>query len=282
MTVPALVPPAWLAARLDDPAVVVLDGSWYLPQMGRDARAEFRAGHVPGARFVDLEAVSDAASPLPHMLPPPDVLGRVLGAAGVTPQAHVVVYDGSGAFLSAGRLWWMLRIAGLPRVSVLDGGLVAWRAAGLPLEPGEPPPASGSCPVALDRALVRDLAAMRANVATRAEQVVDARPSDRFAGAVPEPRPGLRAGHIPGAANVPFVSLVGPDARLLPPDQLAARFTAAGVDLARPITCSCGSGVSAGALALALATLGRWDVAIYDGSWAEWGGTPDVPVDTGP
>lgn len=278
-----LVDVAWLAAHRADPALVLLDASWYLPAMARDARAEFRAGHLPGARFFDLDAASDHASPLPHMLPDDAALARVLQQHGVTPDSRVVIYDGSGANLSAGRVWWMLRVAGHAAVAVLDGGLAAWRAAGLPLETGDPAPAAAATPYPVRRqaALVRTADAVAATLAAGG-QVADARPAARFTGDAPEPRPGLRAGHMPGARSLPFTTLVGPDGKLLNAEALAARFADAGLDPARPITCTCGSGTSAGAIALAIAVLGRDDAAIYDGAWSEWGADPARPVATGP
>lgn len=282
-TLPPIVAAAWLAAHRGDPHLVVLDASWYLPAMGRDARAEYRASHVPGARFFDLDAASDARSPLPHMLPAPEAFAAFVGALGIGNDTQVVVYDGSPAFLSAGRTWWMFRAMGHERVSVLDGGLRAWVAAGLPVAHGdEPAPTPATFVARPVPGLVRSLDQVRANLTSPTAQLLDARPAARFAGEQPEPRAGLRSGHIPGSRSLPYTEVAAADGTLLPLGALHARFAAAGVDLARPVVCLCGSGTSAGALALALAMLGRADTPIYDGSWTEWGGRDDTPVATGP
>lgn len=278
-----LVSVAWLNVHLHHPALRLLDASWYLPAMARDARAEFRAGHLPGARFFDLDAASDASSTLPHMLPSAEQFGRTLQALGIAAEHRVVIYDGSGANLSAGRVWWMCRVFGLATVAVLDGGLGAWRRAGLTLEAGDPAPmpAAEPFPAVRHAALVRNADEVEAWLAGHG-QLADARPAGRFTGALPEPRPGLRAGHMPGARSLPFADVVDADGLMHSPDQLRARFAAAGLDPERPIVCSCGSGTSAGALLLALAVLGRTDVPIYDGAWSEWGADAARPVATGP
>ncbi|MFZ5625464.1 MAG: 3-mercaptopyruvate sulfurtransferase [Gemmatimonadota bacterium] len=275
-----VVPAAWLAPRLHEPGLVVLDASWYLPGSGRDARAEYRAGHLPGARFFDLDAASDPASPLPHMLPPADHFAGCVSALGISDGDRVVIYDGSGTNLSAPRVWWMFRVFGHGEVAVLDGGLKAWIAEGRPLESGEPAPArAGRFRARFDPSAVRDLAFMRENLHRRVAQVVDLRAAGRFLGIEPEPRPGLPSGHIPGSRNVPFTELVQPDGTVLPPDQLRARLERAGIDLNRPVVASCGSGTSACALALNLARLGI-DAAVYDGSWTEWA-QAGGPIETG-
>jgi len=278
---PPLVSTTWLAERLGAPGLVVIDASWYMPAMQRDADAEYLAAHVPGAVRVDLEAVSDAASPLPHMLPDAAAFAAHLGALGVGDDDAVVVYDGSRANMTAPRVWWMLRTFGHARAAVLDGGLGKWRAEGRPLESGAPPPRPPARFTArLDATRVRDLEAMRANLESHAAQVVDARAAERFAGAVSEPRPGLRSGHIPGSASLPYGELVAPDGTVLPPEALRERFERAGIDLGRPVVATCGSGVTACALVLGLAVLGHEEAAVYDGSWTEWGGRPEVPVET--
>ena len=276
---PALVTTDWLAEHLSE--VVVVDGSSYLPTSGRDPAAEYAAGHLPGAVFLDLEASSDPASPLPHMLLPADQFAVRMSSLGIGDADHVVVYDGSGVNLSAPRLWWMLRVMGHDRVSVLDGGIGKWRREGRRLESGpvvRPPARFTARPRA---APVRALDEVRTLLATGAAQVVDMRSAGRFAGAEPEPRAGLRGGHIPGSRNLPFNELVSADGVVLPPDALRARIAAAGVSPDRPIVATCGSGVSACAFVLAMHLLGRDDVAVYDGAWTEWGGRKDTPVATG-
>jgi thiosulfate/3-mercaptopyruvate sulfurtransferase len=277
-----LVSTDWLAAHLGDPSLVLLDASWYLPAAGRDARAEFAAAHIPGAVFADLDALSDETAPYPHTLPRPEVLAVRFGALGVGDDSAVVVYDGSGQHFSAPRTWYMLRTLGHARVAVLDGGLPAWVRAGRPVTSDVPAIVPGRLTPRPDATRWRDLAAMRANVDTAAEQVVDARSAARFAAEEPEPRAGVRGGHLPGARHVHYASLVEADGTLQPADALRARFAAAGVDLARPIVASCGSGVTACVLALALDVLGAPHTAVYDGSWTEWGSQRDTPVETGP
>lgn len=280
----ALVSTDWLGARLGDPTLRILDASWYLPSSGRDAHSEFLAGHLPGAAFVNLEAVSHHGTNLPHMLPDPAQFARQMEAVGVDDDSVVVVYDGSGVNLSAPRIWWMLRAFGHAEAAVLDGGRAKWQREGRLLESGERPvsPARGHFTPQLDQKAVRDLAAMTANLKTGAEQVVDARAAGRFTGDEPEPRPGMRGGHIPGSRNVPFTDLVDAGGTLLSPELLRARFHSAGIDLGRPVVTSCGSGVTACALALGLEAAGHPVAGVYDGSWSEWGGRTDTPVETGP
>ena len=276
-----LVSVEWLAARLGASRLVVVDGSWYLPALNRSAVGEFQAGHVPGAVFWDLDAMSDVASPLPHMLPDPETLARRIGALGIGNDDRVVVYDGSGNNLSAARIWWTLRVMGHPSVAVLDGGLPAWRAAGFPLKAGWPPWAPSRFVARPHSELVRSLQEVLQAVTTGGTQILDARSRGRFEGAEPEPRPDLRGGHMPGAKSRPYPELTGPGGRTLPPDALRARLAAAGIDLGRPVITSCGSGVTACVLALALEIAGHREWSVYDGSWAEWGAPNGPPVETG-
>lgn len=271
----ALVSTAWLAERLGDPGVIVMDASWYLPQAGRDPKAEYLAGHISGALFYDLDGLSDPDTPLPHMLLPAERFAAAMSRLGVGDDAMVVVYDGSGVNLSAGRAWWSFRVYGHDAVAVLDGGLGLWRAEGRPLESGPVtrPPARFTPRYRPE--LVRSREAVRAVLADRSAQVVDARSAGRFEGREPEPRPGIPSGHMPGSLNLPFTDLVGPDGRLLDEAALRARLAAAGVDPARPVVASCGSGVTACAVLLALAQLGHPGLALYDGSWTEWRGNAD-------
>jgi thiosulfate/3-mercaptopyruvate sulfurtransferase len=279
---PPLVSTAWLAQRLGLPGLRLLDASWYLPAAGRDPVAEYGAAHIPGALYFDLDAISDHASPLPHMLPEPVAFARAMSELGLHDGDDLVVYDGSGTNISAARAWWTFRVFGHPRVAVLDGGLPKWRREGRPFEPGVVSLPPGRFSVSLDRAAVRDLATVRALAAEPIEQIVDMRSAGRFAGTEPEPRAGLRGGHIPGSRNLPFNELVAADGTLLPADSLRRRIEAAGIDASRPVVATCGSGTSACTLILALHLLGHDRVALYDGSWTEWGGREDTPVATGP
>ncbi|MBM3518380.1 MAG: 3-mercaptopyruvate sulfurtransferase [Alphaproteobacteria bacterium] len=271
-----LVDTTWLAEHLA--SVRVLDGSWYLPQQRRDSRAEYAAGHIPGALFFDIDAIADRTTGLPHMLPSPADFAAAAGAMGIANDDPVVVYDGAGLF-SAPRVWWTFRVFGHADVAVLDGGLPKWRAEGRPTTTTVPGPAPRAYRARYDSGLVRALGDMRANLASRREQVLDARSGGRFAGVEPEPRPGLRDGHIPGSRNLPFGDLIDAGrGTLLPAAGLRRRFTEAGIDLARPVVTTCGSGISAAVLALGLRVLGT-GAAVYDGSWAEWGSRSDTPVE---
>ena len=274
-----LVTPDWLAAHRTVPDLKIMDASWYLPAEQRDPAAEFEAVHIEGAVFFDIDGVRDPDNPLPHMLPSRQLFEDVMAGLGISNGDAVVVYDGAGLF-SAPRAWWTLRIFGHDRVAVLDGGLPAWRAANFPTVAGPATPGAGSFEAALRPELVRNLAQMLDNVDQALEQVVDARGRGRFDGSESEIRPGVRSGHIPGSCNLPYPDLVDAgDKTLLPPARLAAAFAAQGVDLQRPIVTTCGSGISASLLALALFVCGHQNAAVYDGSWTEWGGRGDTPTE---
>ena len=275
-----LVSTAWLAQRLGSAEVQVVDATWFMPGEDRTGAQAFAAGHIPGAVFFDIDRIADRSTHLPHMLPAPDTFAEAAGRLGLRRDLTLVVYDGQGIF-SAPRVWWTLRTMGFPEVFVLDGGLPKWRAEGRPLATATPEPTPTIIEPAFDPSLVRDIEAVRGVVERRDAQLVDARAAARFRAEVPEPRAGLRSGHMPGARNVPWSGLIDADGTMKAQDDLRAAFQAAGVDLDGAIVATCGSGVSAALLALALARLGREDVAVYDGSWTEWGGRADTPIATG-
>lgn len=273
-----LVTTEWLTAHLADPDVRVVDASWHMPAAQRDPRVEFEAAHIPGAVFFDIDAVADRTTDLPHMLPSADELAAAVGALGIGNEHRVVVYDTRGV-MSAARVWWTFRAFGHDAVVVLDGGFKKWLAEGRAVESGRAAPEPRKFAARARPELVRDLRAMLDNLETGGAQVLDARSAGRFAGTEPEPRAGLRAGHIPGSLNLPVDALSRPDGTLRPVEELRTAFAAAGLDPERPVVTSCGSGVTASVLALGMYRIGRTDVAVYDGSWSEWGARPDTPIE---
>ena len=272
----------WLAAHMTAPDLIVVDGSWHLPTSGRNAKAEYLASHIPGAMFFDIDDLSDEKSPLPHMLPATVKFASRMKKMGLGDGLTIVVYDTLGLF-SAARVWWTLRAMGHNRVMVLNGGLKKWIAEGRPIEDIAPIKRSERhFTPRLNAELIADLDDIKAIVAKRNIQLVDARPAGRFAGIDPEPRAGLRGGHIPGARNVPSASLLNPDGTLKTAAELSTIFKAAGITPEKPVVTTCGSGITASMLSLALAVLGQSNAAVYDGSWAEWGQDNGLPVETGP
>jgi thiosulfate/3-mercaptopyruvate sulfurtransferase len=270
-----------LAGELGDANLGVIDASWHLPQTGRMGTAEFRRGHIPGAVFFDIDTIADLDQGLPHMLPKPEALAKEMSALGLGDGMRFVVYDALGLFAAA-RVWWTLRAYGVEEIRILEGGLPKWIKEGRPLEAGEPrakPPRHFT--PRLDESFIASLDEVRNALATGSAQVVDARPADRFRGEAPEPRPGLKGGHMPGSLNLPFVEIVEHGC-LKPPDALRAAFTEHKIDLTKPIITSCGSGVSAAILTLAVEEAGGKVEGLYDGSWAEWGRRDDCAAETGP
>jgi thiosulfate/3-mercaptopyruvate sulfurtransferase len=272
-----IVSAEWLARNLDQ--VRIVDASWYMPADKRDPKAEFEAAHIPGAVFYDLDALSDRDTSLPHMLPAPEQFARDTGALGIGDGDMVVVYDGTGVF-SAPRVWWALKAMGHDKVAVLDGGLPAWKASGGALESGPAKPRPATFTARPNSAILRDFGAVKAALGNT--QVLDARSAPRFEASEPEPRAGLKSGHMPGAANIPYRAVLTSDNKLKDDAALQKLFAEKGLDLRAPIITTCGSGVTAAILMLALEKLGSRQVAVYDGSWSEWGGRDDAPVATGP
>lgn len=279
----ALVETDWLAEHLDDPTVVVLDATYFLPHMARNAREEYRAAHIPGARFFDIDAVSDKTTDLPHMLPSAEDFAAAVGALGIGNTTQAVVYDSFG-LMSAARVWWTFRVFGHDKVAVLNGGMPKWKAEGRPLSDSEPQVRPANFSASLRPELVTAIGQIRQRVETEAPNIIDARAADRFSGTAAELWPGRRRGHIPGSRNLPFTDLLDPDSKtLIPAAAIRHRFADAGVDFSagtQPVwTCSCGSGITACALALGGYLIGQTDMAIYDGSWAQWGLPGDTPVE---
>ena len=273
-----VVSTAWLAERLG--SVRVVDGSWHMPAEARNGAAEYLQRHIPGAVFFDIDHVADHDTDLPHMLPTPEAFAQAAGALGLSRETDIVVYDVHG-IRSAARVWWTLRVMGYDKVHVLDGGLRKWLAEGRPVEAGDVVPQPVTVAPRFEAELVRNAQDVQAILQSGAARMLDARSAARFRGEAPEPRAGLRSGHMPGAANLPWEQVIAEDGTLRPAEDLKSVFDQAGVDLAKPIVTTCGSGVTASVLALALARLGIC-AAVYDGSWSEWGGLADAPIVTGP
>ncbi|MCB2011779.1 MAG: 3-mercaptopyruvate sulfurtransferase [Geminicoccaceae bacterium] len=273
-----LVTTEWLAAHMSAPDLRVVDATWFMPALGRNARKEFEDIHIPGAVHFDINDIADSSSDLPHMVPGTVKFAARVRKLGLGDGSRIVVYDNNG-FSASARAWWMFRLYGHDDVAVLDGGLGLWVKEGR--ETGDLPstPSERHFTARQNNLLLRDLEQIRGNLTSRREQIVDARSAGRFSASEPEPREGLRGGHIPASLNLPVTEVIGADGRMKPRDELAALLAPAGIDSGRPITTSCGSGVTAATLALAFAVLGRFDVAVYDGSWTEWGGRQDTPVE---
>jgi thiosulfate/3-mercaptopyruvate sulfurtransferase len=275
-----LVSTQWLAAHLKDPDLRVLDASWYLPGSKRDPFAEYQAAHIPGARFFDLDDVSDHRSDLPHMVPPVEKFMSRMRAIGVGDGHQIVVYDGSGLF-SAPRVWWLFKLMGQMDIAVLDGGFPKWQAEGHPVEDLPPILRDRHMMMRRQNQMVKDVTQVSAASKLGESEIVDARSPGRFYGKDPEPRPGLRAGHIPGSKNVFYKDLLKADDTMKSPDEMRQVFLEAGVDLDKPVITSCGSGVTAAILSLGLTRMGKTDHSLYDGSWTEWGMFPTLPIATG-
>lgn len=276
-----LVSTGWLADEMGAADLRIIDATYFALEPERDAAADYAGGHIPGARFLDLATLADAGDARPGMLPPAEAFAARMAALGVSDGDRIVLYD-NAPHLTAARAWWMFRLFGVETVALLDGGMARWRAEGRDIETGPAtPPGGGHFTARKEEALVRDLAQVAANIASGAEQVIDARSAARFTGAEPDPRAGVSAGHIPGSLSLPFGRLIGPDKVWKRGAELAAEFERAGIDLDRPVVTTCGSGVTAAVLLFGLALLGKSDIALYDGSWSEWGADPATPKAVG-
>lgn len=270
-----------LARELDAPDLVIIDASWHMPSEGRNAHEEYLSEHIPGAIFFDIDEIADTKSDLPHMLPPPEKFSSRMRAMGVGDGSRIVIYDSHGLF-SAARVWWTFRVMGVEDVSVLNGGLPKWKQEGKPLQSGPPRSRTARHFTARRNAdLVRDASDIKRVLKSNAAEIVDARSAERFSGKMPEPRPGLRSGHIPGARNLPYGKLLNADGTLKAAPEIERIFAEAGVDLSKPVVASCGSGITASVLALGLAQIGHRKTAVYDGSWSEWGADQSLPIETG-
>lgn len=276
-----LVSTEWLADHLSAPDLCIVDASWYLPNAKRDPASEYKEAHIPGAVFFDIDEICDTESHLPHMLPKPEKFAARVRRLGLGDGNRIIVYDGAGVF-SAARVWWMFRVMGHDDVAVLDGGLPKWLAENRPTDDMPPRPRERHFTARVNTLMLRDAEQVKDNLNTMSEQIIDARGPKRFSGEEKEPRPGLRSGHIPGSRNLPFSQLFNDDGTMLKDDALQEKFTAAGIDPSRPVITSCGSGITAAILQLGLLRLGNRHVSMFDGSWAEWGSSEDLPIETGP